>query len=96
MITYIERAMDKGFYDDFIAMGGKLPEGMEVVEHEPSEFSDIIRCAFSPIVMIVWDKRNIDKENSDLYKGINSMKEIAEKYGISDYSDIRIVFAFDN
>ena len=24
--------MDRGFYDDFIAMGGKLPEGMEVVE----------------------------------------------------------------
>lgn len=88
--------MDKGFYDDFIAMGGKFPEGMEVVEHEPSEFADIIRCAFSPIVMIVWDKTDADKENSDLYKGIESMKKIAEKYGITNNSDIRIVFAFDN
>jgi hypothetical protein len=46
--------------------------------------------------MIVWDKTDADKENSDLYKGIESMKKIAEKYGITNNSDIRIVFAFDN
>ena len=87
--------MDKTFYDDFIALGGKLPEGMRMEEYQPSDFGDVIRFAFCPNVMIVWEKKDEDKENSALYKGISELKEIAEKYSVEP-EDIRIVFAFDN
>ena len=92
----IRYKMDKIFYDSLIKLGGSLPEGMKVVPFEPTEFSDIIREAINPTIMIAWDSSEEQKQSSPLMKGINSLKEIANKYEIEDYSNIRIVFAFDN
>lgn len=92
----IRYKMDKLFYDEFIRLGGVLPEGMRVVPYEPTEFTDIIRESFNPTTMIAWDTAEEEKEKAPLSKGIATLKEIAKKYEIEDYSDIRIVFAFDN
>jgi hypothetical protein len=92
----IRYKMDTAFYDAFIQFGGVLPEEMKIVPYKPTEFSDIIRNSISPITMIAWNPTEEDKNESSLFKGIAQLKDIAFKYGIEDYSDIRIVFAFDN
>lgn len=92
----IRYKMDKTFYDEFIRLGGILPDGMKVIQYEPTEFTDIIRESFNPTMMIAWDTTEDKKNDSPLFKGIAQLKEIAAKYEIEDYSDIRIVFAFDN
>lgn len=88
--------MDTSFYEAFIRLGGKLPEGMQVIPYEPTEFTEVIRESFCPSTMIAWDSSEEEKNNSALFKGIAQLKEIASKYEVEDYSDIRIVFAFDN
>lgn len=88
--------MDVSFYDAFTKRGGKLPDGMRVEEFKPQELSDIFMTAFSPVVMVVWEKDEEEKQKTGLYKGIEELKEIAQKYQIDNPEDIRIVFAFDN
>ena len=87
--------MSKDFYDDFIKFGGKLPKEMVVKEYNPTDFSEIVRFAFEPTVLVQWQDTESDRENSDLHIGINQLKEIAQKYDIENYADIRIIFAFD-
>lgn len=87
------------FWSKFKQLGGILPEGMDVIEQDnrvPADIIDAIRLAYNPDVIISWDGEEEEKKETYLYKGIEELKEIASKYDISDYNDIRIVFAFDN
>lgn len=85
----------KVFYDKFKEFGGVLPEGMTVLEEfPPNSIVEAVRMAFQPDVIISYvDDKN--KNETPLVKGINELKEIAEKYSVLP-EDIRIVFAFDN
>lgn len=85
----------KVFYDKFKELGGKLPEGMTVLEeYSPSDMVEAIRMAFNPDVIISFLNDN-KKDETPLVKGMNELKEIAKKYDVSP-EEIRIVFAFDN
>ena len=88
--------MDRKFYEDFIKLGGVLPKGMTIEQYEPSDFVDIMRFAFEPTVLIKWMPSDKETKEFPIFKGIEEMKKIAEKYSIEDFENIRIVFAFDN
>ena len=93
------------FYKAFVSMGGVMPEKMIVVKPEDRNFDDmtgfqeLLQYAFHPDVIVRWhEDETVESEMEKeipIFKGINELKEIAEKYGV-DYKDIRIVFAFDN
>ena len=86
----------KAFLDKFFELGGKLPDGMEIdKDWQPSDIRDCFRQAIEPVCVVKWTK-NIDKKEIPFFNGIDQLKEIAEKYNIENYNDIRIVFAFDN
>ena len=87
------------FYKEFIDRGGVLPEGMEVInesERKPSSIMEAFQMAYNPDVIIYWQPKNIDIEKYPILKAIEELKDIASKYDITDYDNIRIVFAFDN
>lgn len=87
------------FYSKFKELGGVLPEGMSIIEGEdriPSDIIDAIRMAYNPDVIVSWKGAEEDIAESPITKGIEELKEIASKYDITDFNDIRIVFAFDN
>lgn len=87
------------FWKKFKELGGVLPDGMGVIEEDsrvPADIIDAIRFSYQPDVIVYWDCSDLDKEQSALMKGINELKEIASKYNISDFNDIRIVYCFDN
>lgn len=84
------------FYRKFIEFGGELPKEMNVIEeYESSDIREIFQRAFSPDVIISWIDKAEDK-NLPIFKGIQELEDIAKKYKITDYNNIRIVFAFDN
>lgn len=88
--------MSKAFYDKFIESGGVFPENF-VIKEKRSDCGTIIDAfseAFNPTVMCSWRDEEKEKENP-LIKGISELKDIAEKHSITNYEDIRIVFAFD-
>lgn len=92
----VQCTVPKPFYDKFVELGGRLPDGMSVKEKfEPTDFAALMRQAFAPDVLISWEDTDTATEGA-FPKGIKELKQIAEQYGIVDYSDIRIVFAFDN
>ena len=89
--------MDRTFYNAFLASGGQFPEIFSVTEErECGDFIDCIREAFEPTVIVSWQKTDEEKKKLAIFCGIEEMKDIAKQYGITDYNDIRIVFAFDN
>lgn len=89
--------MDKDFYDAFVALGGEIPKGMTVTTPEyNSDLISMLREHITPTVLISWPANAEERKDSDLMKGIESMKEIARQYNIDNPEDIRIVFAFDN
>ena len=89
--------MDKSFYDKFIAAGGTFPDIFKIAgDTEPHDFADAIRESFCPTIIIAWQKSEEEKKDLPLFKGIEELKEIAKKYDIENYDNIRIIFAFDN
>ncbi len=84
------------FIKAFKEFGGVLPEQMTIEENKPTTFLDIIESAFCPDVIVKWQSSKIDAQEYPLIKGIEALKELAKKYNIKDYEDIRIVFGFDN
>jgi hypothetical protein len=89
--------IDREFYDVFTKNGGVLPEIFTVKgETEPTDIAECFREALNPTIIISWQKNEEEKAGMALFKGIEELKEIAKKYDIEDYNNIRIVFAFDN
>jgi hypothetical protein len=89
--------MDKSFYNTFVEHGGKFPEIFTVRgDSEPADIAECFREALNPTIIISWQRSEEEKVNMALFKGIEELKKIAEKYNVVDYNDIRIVFAFDN
>lgn len=92
----VKYKMSRAFYNKFIADGGKFPDTFTFREkrEDCGTLMDVFAEAFDPTILCSW--RDEEKEKNDsLIKGIEGLKTIAEKYSISDYNDIRIVFAFD-
>ncbi len=89
--------IDKEFYDVFCKLGGKMPDGIAVIGNtNPGDVIDAIRESVCPTVILSWQKTDEEKKKTPLYKGTEELKEIANKYRITNYEDIRIIFAFDN
>lgn len=86
----------KVFYDKFIELGGVLPEGINIEEEKPNGIIDAIRYSFEPTVLAKWQTKKEIAEEYPIFKGIKALKEIAQKYKIENFANIRIVFAFDN
>lgn len=84
------------FIKAFEEFGGVLPEQMTIEENKPTTFIDIIESAFCPDVIVKWQANKKDAQEYPLIKGIEALKELAKKYNIDDYENIRIVFGFDN
>jgi len=82
------------FYDNFVKMGGVLPDGMTVEQHSPDDFVDVLRQAFNPEVIVKFmdDEK---KDEAPVMKGIRELEDISKLYNVAD-DCIRIVFAFDN
>ena len=89
--------MDRDFYNHFIENGGTFPEIFKIVgDTKPCDIAECFREAFLPTVLISWKDSDENIKNRPIFKGIEELKNIAKKYNITDYNDIRIVFAFDN
>lgn len=89
--------IDKEFYDVFIKNGGTFPECFRIKgDTEPTDIAECFREALSPTIIVCWQRDAEEKAEMSLFKGIEELKEIAKKYDIEDYNNIRIVFAFDN
>lgn len=89
--------LDRSFYDTFVNAGGTFPDTFTVEgDTKPGDIADCFREAFAPTVIISWQKTEEEKKKQPYFQGIEELKEIAKKYDIVDYNDIRIVFAFDN
>lgn len=73
------------FWDAFVSMGGKLPEGMEVSD---------TRTEYGGSVAVAWNGLEEWNKDKPVMQGIKELEEIAAKYGVGD-ADIRIVFGFD-
>ncbi len=86
----------KEFYDKFIELGGVLPVGMVMEQEKPSGIVDALRYSLEPTVLVKWQPPKEEIQDYPIFKGIDSLKEIAKKYKITNFADIRIVFAFDN
>lgn len=89
--------MSRFFYEHFINAGGKLPDVFSIEgDTVPNDIRDCFAEAFEPTIIVSWQKSEDEKKCLPFFKGIEELKEIAQKYNIEDYNDIRIVFAFDN
>ena len=89
--------LERSFYDAFVKAGGTFPEIFTVEGNtEPGDIAECFREAMSPTIIISWQRTEEEKKEQAYFKGIEELKEIAQKYDITDYNDIRIVFAFDN
>ena len=89
--------MSRSFYEKFKESNGVLPECFSVKEESVvGDIADAFREAFSPTVLVAWQMTDEEKEKLPVFKGIEEMKAIAEKYEITNPEYIRIVFAFDN
>lgn len=86
----------KEFYDKFLELGGVIPEGMTIEEDKPHGIIDCFRFVVEPTVLVKWKPAEESIKKYLLFKGIEELKEIANKYNINDYNEIRIVFCFDN
>lgn len=88
--------MEREFYDEFKSSGGTFPEKFTIFE-EPlaTDFLTAIRESVCPVVTVMWQPDHIDRSRYNVFNGIDELKEIADKYGVSP-ENIRIVFAFDN
>lgn len=88
--------VSKYFIDKFLNLGGELPKGMYLTtDWQPQDIRDCFRQAIDPVYIISWDSDS-KKESLDFFKGVSEIEEIANKYDIQNFEDIRIVFAFDN
>lgn len=86
--------VSKNFMTAFFKFGGELPKEMKLSEWEPSDIRSCFQEAISPTYIISWDKYK--KEDILFFEDVKEIEEIAKKYGITDFNNIRIVFAFDN
>ncbi len=87
----------RAFWEKFKELGGILPDGMEVEEDfKVDSIIDAMQLAFCPEVIVKWQSSEKEQKEFALYKGIEALKEIAEKEQIKNHEDIRIVFGFDN
>lgn len=95
--TAMQYKIDKTFYNTFIENGGVLPDIFKVKgDTEPGDIAECFREALEPTIVISWQRDDESKKEMPLFKGIEELKAIAEKYNITNPNDIRIVFAFDN
>ena len=94
--TMMKCKISKEFYRAFISNGGVLPSVFKVEESAISDIRDAFSEAISPTVTIGWQNNDIDKEKYPIFAAIDELKEIAEKYDITNHEDVRIIFAFDN
>ena len=94
--TMMKCKVSKEFYRAFISNGGVLPSVFKVEESAISDIRDAFSEAISPTVTIGWQNDDIDKEKYPIFAAIDELKEIAEKYDITNHEDVRIIFAFDN
>lgn len=89
--------MDRTFYNAFIEAGGVFPEKFKIEgDTKPGDIAECVREAFEPTIIVSWQKTKEEQKEQAYFQGIEQLKEIAKKYDITDYNDIRIVFAFDN
>lgn len=86
----------KDFYDKFIELGGVIPEGMSIEEDKPQSIMDCFRFAVEETILVKWEAAEADTKNYPIFKIIEELKEIANIHSITDFSNIRIVFFFDN
>ena len=86
----------KDFVDEIIKKGGSIPEGIEIEEFTPECLQDVFAHSFEPLVIAKWQADEEKTKDYPIFKGIAELKEIAQKYAIENYEDIRIVFFFDN
>ena len=89
--------MNREFYETFVKAGGVFPDVFTVEGNtKPGDIADCFAEAFQPTVIVSWQKTDEEKKKQAYFCGIEELKEIAKKYDVTDYNDIRIVFAFDN
>ena len=95
-IFYQKVKVSEVFIKAFLSFGGELPKEMKIDnDWQPSDIRDCLRQAIDPVCIVKWKDTRKEK-NINFFKGIEQLKEIANKYNITNYDDIRIVFAFDN
>lgn len=94
--TLIKYKIPKKFYQTFIDCGGILPSKFKVEESAVGDLQDVFSEAFSPTVTVGWQNDDDTDKQYPVFAGIKELKEIAQKYEITNSEDIRIVFAFDN
>lgn len=86
----------KDFYDKFIELGGVIPEGMSIEEYKPQSIVDCFRFAVEETILVKWQPAEAATKDYPIFKIIEELKEIANIHSIADFSNIRIVFFFDN
>ena len=84
------------FYDAFIREGGVLPKGFINEDAQIIDIRSAISETLSPNVMIAWPMTDSEMKELEFFKTIDEMKDLAAKYNVENYDNIRVVFAFDN
>lgn len=86
------------FLDKLNELGVEIPKEINIIEPDLSNASltTIIYSVASPTSIVYWKDEDCKEEDLTINKGIKELKEIAAKYDITDYNNIRIIFAFDN
>lgn len=94
--TLIKYKIPKKFYQTFIDCGGVMPSKFKIEESSIGDLRDVFSEALSPTVTVGWQNDDVADKQYPVFEGIKELKEIAQKYEITNSEDIRIVFAFDN
>ncbi len=86
------------FIDKLNELGIELPKEINIIEPDILSASLItaIYSAMFTTRILYWKDEDCKEEDLAINKGIKELKEIAAKYDITDYNNIRIIFAFDN
>ena len=85
--------LDKEFYNKLIEQIGALPDCFSVSESGIGSLVDAMHEAIEPTITVSWLKKEEDIQQLDMHKGIKELKEIRDKYQVSD-NEIRIIFGF--
>lgn len=88
--------MSKNFYDAFIAAGGVMPDIFKISESAVGDIGDAFREASMPTITISWPITEAEKHESVIWKAIEALHRIADRYEVTNTEDLRVVFAFDN
>lgn len=85
------------FIDKLNELGIELPKEINIIEPDISNASlTAIYSAITLTRIVYWKDEDCKEEDLAINAGIKELKEIAAKYDITDYNNIRIIFAFDN